>query len=220
MAAAFQVTTRRSATQHPQALSPGASVNATLLAATGPHRRVTGLSTNPIRVPDVFDKRLAPYGTLTAPEKNGLAACHNAQAGQAMNQTSCAGSPQAQVSVEVGLPDHTCHHSTTAGNVKATMHARWKSARRTARARRARVPVVPETRAAEGSAVQSGSARSCGSPVGYSGRSRVRPASPPGSECSGGIGTPDGSGHHQTKRPRHRTVATTLTRPSHSLTDI
>ena len=40
------VTTRRTATQHPQALSPGANVNATLVAATGPQIRVRGLSTN------------------------------------------------------------------------------------------------------------------------------------------------------------------------------
>ena len=104
MAAVFQLTTRRSATQHPQALSPGASVNATLVAATGPQIRVMGLSTSPMRVPDVLESRLAPKGTLTALEKNGLAACHNAQAGQAMNQTSWAGSPQAQVRVDVGCP--------------------------------------------------------------------------------------------------------------------
>jgi len=124
MAAVFQVTTRRTATQHPQALSPGASVSATLVAATGPQIRVIGLSTSPIRVPAVLESRLAPLGTLTAFEKNRLAPCHKAQAGQAMNQTSWAGSPQAQVRVEVGCPVHTCHHSTRAGTVKASIHAR------------------------------------------------------------------------------------------------
>ena len=41
-----------------------------------------------------------------------------AHAGQAMNQTSWAGSPQPQVSADDGWPDHTCHHTTTAGTVK------------------------------------------------------------------------------------------------------
>ncbi len=77
-----------------------------------------------MRVPDVLESRLAPKGTLTALEKNGLAACHKAQAGQAMNQTSWAGSPQAQVRVDVGCPVHTCHHSTRAGSVNARIHAR------------------------------------------------------------------------------------------------
>ena len=57
-----------------------------------------------MRVPNVLESRLARKGTLTALEKNGLAARQKAQAGQAMNQTSWAGSPQAQVRVDVGCP--------------------------------------------------------------------------------------------------------------------
>ena len=49
-----------------------------------------------------------------------------AQAGQAMNQTSCAGSPHPHVSVDDGWPDHTCHQSATAGMVKRAMAPRWK----------------------------------------------------------------------------------------------
>ena len=55
-----------------------------------------------MRVPDVFDSRLAPAGTFTTLEKNGLWRWVMAQAGQARNQTSCAGSPQAHVSVFAG----------------------------------------------------------------------------------------------------------------------
>ena len=104
------------AAKQPQALSAGASVSATLVAATGPKSQVTGASTTPTSVPDVFDSRLAPWGTLTALEKNGLCRWAMAQAGQAMNQTSCAGSPQAQVSVVAGCPDQTCHHRSDGGH--------------------------------------------------------------------------------------------------------
>ncbi len=50
-----------------------------------------------------------------------------------MNQTSCAGSPQPQVSVDDGWPDQTCHHSTTAGTVKQAMATTWKPTARRAR---------------------------------------------------------------------------------------
>ena len=59
-----------------------------------------------------------------------------AQAGQAMNQTSWAGSPQPQVSAEEGWPDQTCHHRTMAGTVKQARATRWKpTVRRPARRR-------------------------------------------------------------------------------------
>jgi hypothetical protein len=41
-----------------------------LVAATGPNSHVTGARTTPTSVPEVFDNRFAPSGTLTAPEKN------------------------------------------------------------------------------------------------------------------------------------------------------
>src|SRR5579875_1644619 len=131
-AAGDQPTNRRRASQHPQALSPGARVSATLVATTGPHSQVTGLRTTPISVPEVFESRLAPKGTFTAPEKKTLAPWASAHAGHAMNHTSCAGSPQAQVRVEEGWPAHTCHHSTMAGTVKNAMRARWRTRPRTA----------------------------------------------------------------------------------------
>src|SRR6516225_941102 len=93
----FHVTSGRTATKHPQALSAGARVSATLVATTGPKSHVTGASTTPMSVPDVFDNRLAPSGTLTTLEKKGSCRWAIAHAGQAMNQTSCAGSPHAQV---------------------------------------------------------------------------------------------------------------------------
>ncbi len=102
MAPAFQVTSGRTAAKQPHALSAGARVSATFVAVTGPTSHVTGASTTPTNVPDVFDRRLAPRGTLTAPEKNRLWRCAMAQAGQAMNQTSCAGSPHPQVRVAEG----------------------------------------------------------------------------------------------------------------------
>src|SRR6516225_9539367 len=105
----FHVTSGRTATKQPHALSAGARVSATLVAATGPKSHVTGASTTPTRVPDVFDNRLAPWGTFTAVEKNGFCRWAIAQAGQAMNQTSWAGSPHAQVRVFAGCPNHTCH---------------------------------------------------------------------------------------------------------------
>ena len=42
-----------------------------------------------------------------------------AQAGQAMNQTSWAGSPHPQVSAAAGWPDQTCHHRTHGGHGEA-----------------------------------------------------------------------------------------------------
>ena len=108
-------------------------MSATLVEATGPKSHVTGASTTPTSVPEVLDSRLAPSGTLTAPEKNRLCRCAMAQAGQAVNQTCCAGSPQPHVSVDDGCPDQTCHHSTTAGTAKQTMATTWKPTARTAR---------------------------------------------------------------------------------------
>src|SRR5580700_5756587 len=87
----FHVTKGRMATKQPQALSAGARVSATLVEATGPNSQVTGASTTPTSVPDVFDNRLAPWGMLTTPEKNGLCRWAIAQAGHAVNQTCCAG---------------------------------------------------------------------------------------------------------------------------------
>ena len=87
---------------------------------------MTGASTTPIRVPDVLDNRLAPNGTLTRPEKKRSEKCDSAQAGQAMNHTSCAGSPQAHVNDAEGCPVHTCHHKTTPGTVKMAIHTRCR----------------------------------------------------------------------------------------------
>src|SRR3984957_12599180 len=113
------------AAKHAQALSAGASVRATLVAATGPNNPVTGARTTPTSVPAVFDSRFAPEGTLTRLEKNGLCRWTMAQAGQATNQTSWAGSPQAHVNVFAGWPNQTCHHKSTAGTVNNTMAPRW-----------------------------------------------------------------------------------------------
>src|SRR5580700_10189945 len=131
----FHVTKGRIAAKQPQALSAGARVSATLVDTTGPNSHVTGASTTPTSVPDVFDSRLAPWGTLTTFEKNGSCRWAIAQAGQAMNQTSCAGSPQAQVNVFAGCPDQTCHHRSTAGTVNKARTPRWKPSALAARTR-------------------------------------------------------------------------------------
>ena len=110
----------------PRRSRAGARVSATFVAATGPKSQVTGARTTPTSVPDVFESRLAPCGTFTAPEKNTLCAWAIAQAGQAMNQTSCAGSPQPHVSIADGWPDQTCHQRRTVGTVKQTSATRWK----------------------------------------------------------------------------------------------
>src|ERR1700733_6570142 len=115
MAPAFHVTRGRTAAKQAHALRAGARVRATLVEATGPKSQVTGAATTPTSVPDVFDKRLAPSGTFTAPEKKRLCRWLMAQAGQAMNQTSCAGSPHPHVSAAVGGPDQTCTHQPMAG---------------------------------------------------------------------------------------------------------
>ena len=82
-----------------------------------------------------------------------------AQAGHAMNHTSCAGSPQAQVRVDEGWPDHTCHHSTTAGRLKRAMAPRWKPTARAARPVRLRRPGAADDSSSSSS---SGSAASSG----------------------------------------------------------
>src|ERR1700728_3220528 len=125
MAPAFQLTSGRIAAKQAHALRAGASVSATLVAVTGPKSHVTGARTTPTSGPEVFESRLAPCGTFTAPEKNTLCKWVMAQAGQAMNQTSCAGSPHPQVSIEEGWPDQTCHHRTMAGTVKQASATRW-----------------------------------------------------------------------------------------------
>ncbi len=76
------------AAKQAHALSAGARVSATLVAVTGPKSQVTGASTTPTSGPDVFDSRLAPWGTFTTLAKKTLCRCMTAQAGQAMNQTS------------------------------------------------------------------------------------------------------------------------------------
>src|ERR1700678_205182 len=133
MAPAFQVTRGRMAAKQAHALRAGARVSATLVAVTGPNSHVTGARTEPTSGPEVFESRLAPCGTLTTPEKNRLCRWVMAQAGQAMNQTSCAGSPHPQVSAEEGWPDQTCHHRTMAGMVKQARARRWKPTVRNAR---------------------------------------------------------------------------------------
>src|ERR1700733_7381456 len=137
MAPAFHLTRGRIAAKQAHALTAGASVSATLVAVTGPKSQVTGARTTPTSGPEVFESRLAPCGTLTAPEKNTLCRWVMAQAGQAMNQTSCAGSPHPQVSTEEGWPDQTCHHRRTAGTVKQT---RASSCRPTVRRTRSERP--------------------------------------------------------------------------------
>ena len=114
------------------------------MAVTGPNSHVTGARTTPTSGPEVFESRLAPCGTLTAPEKNRLCRWVMAQAGQAMNQTSCAGSPHPQVSAEEGWPDQTCHHRTMAGIVKQARARRWNPTVRNARRARARASVREE----------------------------------------------------------------------------
>ncbi len=52
------------AAKQAHALSAGASVSATLVAAIGPKSHVTGASTTPTSVPEVFDNRLAPRGDV------------------------------------------------------------------------------------------------------------------------------------------------------------
>src|ERR1700722_1795857 len=126
MAPTFQVTRGRMAAKQAHALSAGARVSATLVAVTGPKSQVTGASTTPTNGPDVFDSRLAPWGTLTTLAKKTLCRCMTAQAGQAMNQTSWAGSPQPHVNADEGWPDQTCHHRTMAGTVKQASATRWK----------------------------------------------------------------------------------------------
>src|SRR3984957_1819031 len=126
MAPTFQVTRGRMAAKQAHALSAGARVSATLVAVTGPKSQVTGASTTPTNGPDVFDSRLAPWGTLTTLAKKTLCRCMTAQAGQAMNQTSWAGSPQPHVNADEGWPDQTCHHRTMAGTVKQARASRWK----------------------------------------------------------------------------------------------
>ena len=102
MAPGFHDTRGRMAAKQPHALSAGARVSATLVAVTGPKSHVTGASSTPTNVPEVFERRLAPWGTLTAPEKKRSWRCASAQAGHAMNHTSWAGSPQAQVRADEG----------------------------------------------------------------------------------------------------------------------
>src|ERR1700677_2048569 len=136
MAPAFQLTSGRIAAKQAHALRAGASVSATLVAVTGPKSHVTGASTTPTSVPEVLESRLAPCGTFTAPEKNTLCRWVMAQAGHAMNQTSCARSPQPQVSTEEGWPDQTCHHRTMAGTVKQARARRWKPTVRNTRSAR------------------------------------------------------------------------------------
>src|ERR1700722_15077940 len=127
MAPTFQLTRGRMAAKQAQALTPGARVSATLVAVTGPQSQVTGARTTPTNVPDVFERRLAPPGTFTAPENTRLWRCAMAQAGQAMNQTSCAGSPHPHVSAVEGCPAQTCHHRTAAGTVKQASATTWKA---------------------------------------------------------------------------------------------
>src|ERR1700722_11785711 len=126
MAPAFQVTRGRMAAKQAHALRAGARVSATLVAVTGPKSHVTGASTRPTSGPDVLERRLAPWGTITTVAKKTLCRCAMAQAGQAMNQTSWAGSPQPQVSADEGWPDQTCHHRMMAGNVKQARATTWK----------------------------------------------------------------------------------------------
>ncbi len=130
----FHVTSGRMATKQPHALSAGASVSATLVETTGPYNQVTGARSVPTRSPDVLESRFAPFGTFTTPVKNRLCRWAMAQAGHSVNHTCCAGSPQPHVRLEAGWPDHTCHHSTTAGTANPAMTARWKPTPRSTRA--------------------------------------------------------------------------------------
>src|SRR5271154_4637856 len=104
MAPGFQLTRGRMAAKHAHALSAGARVSATFVAVTGPKSHVTGARTTPTSGPDVFESRLAPWGTFTTLAKKMLCRCVMAHAGQAMNQTSWAGSPQPHVNADEGWP--------------------------------------------------------------------------------------------------------------------
>ncbi len=130
----FHVTNDRTATKHPHALRAGANVSATLVETTGPNKTVTGARSTPTRSPDVLESRFAPLGTFTAPVKKRPCRWAMAHAGHSVNHTCCAGSPQPQVRLEAGWPDHTCHHRTTAGTANPTMAVRWNATPRSARA--------------------------------------------------------------------------------------
>ncbi len=108
----------------------------TLVEKMGPANQVTGASTTPTSVPDVFESRFAPWGTFTAPEKKGLWKWAMAQAGQAVNQTCWAGSPQSHVMVADGCPLQTCHHRMTPGTANSAIASRWRPTRRAARPNR------------------------------------------------------------------------------------
>ncbi len=84
------------------------------MAATGPKAQVTGASTMPSASTEVLSNRLTPAGWDMAVEKNGSSPWARACAGQAKNQRNRALSPQPQVVVAVGWPDHTFHHTRRA----------------------------------------------------------------------------------------------------------
>ncbi len=198
MAACFQVTRGRMAAKQPHALRAGARVSATLVVVTGPKSHVTGASTTPTSVPEVFDSRLAPSGTFTEPEKNRLCRWVMAQAGQAVNQTCCAGSPQAHVNVDDGCPDQTCHHSATAGRAKQTMATTWNPTARAARS----APLSWAGAAGRGRSSGSGASASASarwSPRGKSSGSTDVPAM----SCVGCVDTafPTVTGAERTARP-------------------
>ena len=56
-----------------------------------------------------------------------------AQAGQAVNQTCCAGSPQSHVMVADGCPLQTCHHRMTPGTANSAIASTWRPTRHATR---------------------------------------------------------------------------------------
>ncbi len=85
---------RRMTTNAKNAVSAGASVEATLSEATGPQIQVTGTSGRLRPSTEVCASRLIPPGWNSAVEKNGLCPCASAVAGHWKNQRNSAGSPQ------------------------------------------------------------------------------------------------------------------------------
>ena len=58
-----------------QELSPGASVSARFVEATGPHSHVTGARTAPTKGLLALTRRFVPFGDQTAGLKNGFVKC-------------------------------------------------------------------------------------------------------------------------------------------------
>ena len=117
------------------AVSAGASVEATLSDATGPQIHVTGTSGMLSPVTEVLASRLMPVGWKSAVEKNGLCPCANAVAGHWKNHRNRAGSPQPQRVCVVAPWDHAWAHNTNpTATIQHTRRQRGSSTAATATA--------------------------------------------------------------------------------------